>query len=371
MIIYGAGIHGQLVLDFLCAEGLKQEISAFCDRKYIEYDGFLQDIPVYPIEYIKEDCNEEFVVAAGDSATEEICKMLSGRRVFRNLDEWLRVKSEENPKRITPFLIEKWNEILEISDDEKLLKEAYAKDNYLEIDSHTEKDICYIFFSSNALYFPNTKIVFKDLILRRDRYEWQHISENDFISNVAGKYIFIRDIYKSWYIEGINKRINSIDKLIDFLIDRTKGYRVRTVGASAGGYMASLVGAKIGAEVVFNFAGQFVLDRGPDLTGNYYYLRKNKNDSSKNKYFNIVSYIKDTVPIMYFYGYGSKQDFMQKEEVKNIENVFCFAFDTDKHGVVLEEKDIPIVLTLKMEHLKKLYVNHEAKIIDKTRFIIK
>jgi hypothetical protein len=75
----------------------------------------------------------------------------------------------------------------------------------------------------------------------------------------AGKLIFVRDIFKSWYVCGISDRYSSIDDMIDFLKEETKGYKVITVGNSAGGYMAVLAGVLLGAERVFNFSGQYSL----------------------------------------------------------------------------------------------------------------
>lgn len=78
--------------------------------------------------------------------------------------------------------------------------------NYvIEIDSNSpHKDLCVIYFTSNAVYYPNTKAQFVDSIVEKDYYEWRQSAP---IS--AYKQIFIRDIYKQWYLQGINNQINT------------------------------------------------------------------------------------------------------------------------------------------------------------------
>ena len=52
--------------------------------------------------------------------------------------------------------------------------------------------------------------------------------------------IFVRDMWKQWYINGINQKIDSVEKVIEFLRTETENMRVTTVGNSSGGYMATL-----------------------------------------------------------------------------------------------------------------------------------
>ena len=119
------------------------------------------------------------------------------------------------------------------------------------------KDICVVYFSSHNIYYPNTEEVFRKKIIEKDAYEWYSTR-----IEAGHKHIFIRDIQKQWYIQGINKRINSPEKLLDFLKKECEGYRIITVGSSAGGYAAVLYGSQLGAEKVFSFNGQY---HGPYL----------------------------------------------------------------------------------------------------------
>ena len=56
--------------------------------------------------------------------------------------------------------------------NEQILK-VYEKDNYLMYDTGVDSNTCYIFFSSNGLYYPETAEVFQKEIVEKDRYEWK------------------------------------------------------------------------------------------------------------------------------------------------------------------------------------------------------
>ena len=51
------------------------------------------------------------------------------------------------------------------------MQEAYGYNNYKEIFLNPFSDVCIILFSSNGLYYPNTKEEFRETVLGEDRYE--------------------------------------------------------------------------------------------------------------------------------------------------------------------------------------------------------
>jgi hypothetical protein len=123
--------------------------------------------------------------------------------------------------------------------DISLTLRAYNDLNNFEIvefDSSTSNK-CIIYFSSHCLHYPNTEEEVHKQILVKDWYEWR---KN--ICPGIKKAIFLRDVKKQWYLEGINKNINSIEKLFDFLLDETQDLQVICVGSSTGGYAAKLMG---------------------------------------------------------------------------------------------------------------------------------
>lgn len=68
-----------------------------------------------------------------------------------------------------------------------LLKVQYEKgDNYF-IRNNSIGDKCYIFCSSNGIYYPNTQSEYEKTIMEEDRYEWWGVSNSDEIQASAKK----------------------------------------------------------------------------------------------------------------------------------------------------------------------------------------
>lgn len=141
--------------------------------------------------------------------------------------------------------------------DSNRLKKALEQDNYkILYNSLGEKDECIIFFSSNNIYYPNTQDQLEDTI-EKNKFEWENIAKSKSILTKYGKMIFVRDMWKQWYINGINQKIDSVEKVIEFLRTETENMRVTTVGNSSGGYMATLVAQKLNAKMAYCVSGQF------------------------------------------------------------------------------------------------------------------
>ena len=106
--------------------------------------------------------------------------------------------------------------------DSPIVKKARALDNYI-IETNkvagTEPKICAIYFSSNFIYYPNNEASFCAAIFDKNRFEWWNLRHPK-----ACKHIFIRDVYKQWYLHGINVELDSIEKLSDFLKEEFSEY---------------------------------------------------------------------------------------------------------------------------------------------------
>lgn len=255
-----------------------------------------------------------------------------------------------------------------LNETNDLLRECFEGNNYYEeILGNGRK--CFVFFSGNGLYFPNDYPTAANALIKNNHYEWQNIAKSDLIRIQAGKLIFVRDIYKQWYVTGINSEINSIEKLIPFLREKTKGYEVITAGNSAGGYMASLFGALLSAKLVLNFSGQYVIDPN-DLSDGYYYLKKYAHDKFYSRFFDIRPFLKanPAVPIMYFFPAKSNQDLEQHALIRDIKNIFAFSFDASVHGSSMHGRDMPCVIASEPDILQNLYMLFRNKIIDPTLF---
>lgn len=191
-----------------------------------------------------------------------------------------------------------------LDDTNELLHKFYEEnDNYKVIVNNENNDRCIIFFSGNGLYFPNTYGTFHEIVEIKDRYEWEVVAQSPLIRDHYGTMIFVRDVYKSYYVKGINGKIRSIDMLLPFLVQITHGMHIVTCGNSAGGYMAVIAGAYLEAEYVFSFGGLWSIEDRDE-----YYLRKYKKE--RGSYFNIAQYARDNV--IWFYSAFNEWDSIQK-----------------------------------------------------------
>lgn len=222
----------------------------------------------------------------------------------------------------------------------ELLDRVYETDNYKEVVCGKGKK-AYLFFSSNGLFFPDEYTVAEKVLIQQDRYEWENIVSDKTILKDCGKIIFLRDVYKSWYVQGINSKIDSADKLGGFLKKKCDGYKVVTVGSSAGGYAAVLFGLMLKAEMVFCFSGQFDLYNHKNVLTTYPRLQRFKNEEERNKYYNLIPLISSNreVPIFYFCPIKSEDDAKQYELVVNKKMLYIFRMDSEIHGNVVKPQN--------------------------------
>ena len=253
-------------------------------------------------------------------------------------------------------------------EDNKVLKEIYNQDNYKVIEKNIKSRKCLIFFSSNGLYFPNTTEIFFQRIVKEDRYEWSNVMRSAQRLEKWGKIIYVRDIRKQWYITGINSRINSITQLKTLLEEITQNYEVFTVGNSAGGYIATLMGILLKAKAIFNFSGQF--DLHYTLASNPYLDKYMKKDSYR--YCNLIPFIvKSATPIFYFFPASAELDVKQYALVKELDNVYSFAINENSHGSTILPMNYQYVFSMPLDILVKLCKHYQGKQIDKKEFLLR
>lgn len=236
----------------------------------------------------------------------------------------------------------------------ELADKIYALNNYKVEYCHDYKNpligekICVIYCSSNNIWSPNQEDAFRRSFVDNDYYEWTSIRKND-----AHKEIWIRDIYKSWYVTGINEREKSIDHIIEFLKKETVGYVVWTIGSSAGGYMAALIAHELHAKAAICFSAQFdlrqkgAIDRNP-------FLQKYEG-TSRSKYYDLSQIIRsENTEIFYFYPKKNEQDCRHYKKIVQCPGVHSAGIGSKRHGVVFLKCCLPTVLNMDIESLRKL-----------------
>ena len=239
----------------------------------------------------------------------------------------------------------------------------------VEFDSSTSNK-CIIYFSSHGLYYPNTEEEVHKQIFAKNRYEWR---KN--ICPGIKKAIFLRDVKKQWYLEGINKNINSIEKLFDFLLGETQGLQVICVGSSAGGYAATLIGCLLNAVRVFSFSGQFSLLpllQDAQLRRENPTLVKAELDQDLKQYLALDEFLKSNkTPVFYFFPNLCQQDVEQSRHADNMPSVYKFKFKSKEHGVTCFRMNLIDLLQMEDEALEKLSCLFQGRIISRLIFSIK
>lgn len=234
--------------------------------------------------------------------------------------------------------------------DSDIVQQVYAKqDNFLiEYDEKGDKNWCAIYFCSNDIYYPNTEEIFRKRIVEKNFFEWYHSRINR-----AYKHIFVRDVFKQWYLMGINAKINTPKKLTEFLRKETEGYNIVTVGSSAGGYAAILHGSLLSAKYVLAFNPQFEIKSLLKKTTEEINPIIFRYSGTIGMYFDIIKYMNNTTDIFYFYSSKSKWDAEQSLYVGYKPNIYNIKFKSTHHGIPFLKVALPIVLNSSIENLKQ------------------
>lgn len=251
----------------------------------------------------------------------------------------------------------------------EIVRNFFDKNKNYIIEYSDTGEFCIIYFSSNGIYFPNDEKTFKSEIIEKNRYEWY----NTRIKN-ARKHIFVRDIYKQWYVNGINRKLDGVESLLAFLKTETAGCKIITIGSSSGGYAAALFGCLLNATAVFAFSAQFSL----------FFLLHDENERVKNplivkysicedksKYYDLTELIKDSnLPVFYFFPIGSGEDVEQHELISEIENVYAFRIVDDVHGVPITYASLSATINSDVRKLFKLNQKFRNKHISPEQYEI-
>jgi hypothetical protein len=234
--------------------------------------------------------------------------------------------------------------------DSEIVQKVYNESpNFLieYSDNIPTREYCTVYFCSHNIYYPNTENIFKKKIAENNYYEWYNTRIQK-----SYKHIFVRDIFKQWYIAGINVAINSPEKLLNFLQQETKGYKIITLGSSAGGYAAVLYGSLLCADQVLAFNPQFeiqtLLKKSTEKIDPLLFRLRNKPVSM---YYDIHKFINKKIDIYYFYSNKSVWDIEQCNHTKDLKTIHRIGFSTAHHGIPFLKICLPKVINLDKKDL--------------------
>lgn len=373
----------------------REKFEGFLDQEnvniigYVDNDPEKQNLKIDGIEIISplkiRENNYDFLLITSEYY-EEILNQLRSLGIYRNilcvyeehsLESYLnlfsRFMTAENIKLIKLnyryYGYINYNKSIDINEAEfcidknDLVNEVYKNRKNYKIEysefKDCEENLCVVYFSSNGVYYPNTESEFRTTIKEKDYYEWY----NTRIKR-AKKHIFVRDIFKQWYINGINSEINNVDKLCQTLDKETMNYKIICIGSSAGGYAAILCGILLKAQYVFAFSPQFNLNTKSCIMC---ITEKNRKKIIYSDLCDLIN--KSSIPIFNFIPYKSLQDIEQYNFIKNYKNVKTFSFNSKNHGVPFGKKSLNHIINLKCQEVEKLHYEFEGQIVEPGKFL--
>ena len=214
----------------------------------------------------------------------------------------------------------------------------YVNDDAIKSD----QNVCAIYFSSNGIWFPDTVNTFYHSIIEKDRFEWYGTRVKR-----AKKHIFIRDVFKQWYVNGINQHLDSVEKVADWLRAECKGYKTVVIGSSAGGYAAVLFGKLIDADIQIAFSPQLDISQYHKDETKYPLMTRDY------KYNSISEFARTSNKLFLFYSKDSKNDYLDIDIAKQV-GCNIIMFDNIVHGVPFNLVALPTVINMCEEKLLSL-----------------
>lgn len=247
--------------------------------------------------------------------------------------------------------------------------EAYeGLDNYRVEDfpEYAGLQTCSIYFSSNGLFFPNSDEVARRAIWNDARFEWTQLAPK----RVARR-IFVRDVRKQWYVDGISSRCPDLDALARLLEPLIAGFEVVCIGSSAGGYAAVLMGCLLDGAHAVCISGQIdlrlVLETPDDLALNpplAAYL-------ARGKYPDLSEQIRtNPVPIYFLYADGDPMDQAQTRVAASFRSIRLLAFKSRVDGSTCWNSCLPTLLGLSTTRLESLAMQYSGATIGPWRFSV-
>lgn len=241
------------------------------------------------------------------------------------------------------------------------VRSAYEKDNYLICETGHQTGRAIIFCSSNGIYYPNHEEVFTAYIAKGDAgFEWYHLAQHERIRAYFEKIIFVRDIYKQWYVTGINARLNTADQVIDFLKKEVQGFKVYTCGSSAGGYAAALFGAQLQADGIFISSAQFFILPDPHYGP---FVEEYASDPERSKYYDLAPFLKDRSNIYYNFPALCPEDNIQYDHIRALSGIRILQIKSAAHGKTFNGICWPYLLTMDHDKCIALHEKYSGRIV--------
>jgi len=163
--------------------------------------------------------------------------------------------------------------------------------------------------------------------------------------------IFIRDFNQTWYQKGVDKDIDTLDKLVNYLQETIAKHdykRICFMGNSMGGYAAILFGTLLNIDKVIAFAPQTFIGKWDRLFNNDRRWRKQMSriyafKGKRPEYFDLQKFLASRTsaktPIELYFSPKHRLDNKHALRLKNHERTTLFPINEGGHSVVKVVRD--------------------------------
>jgi esterase/lipase len=161
--------------------------------------------------------------------------------------------------------------------------------------------------------------------------------------------IFFRDFNQSWYQNGVDERLNSVEKIVYHLktvIEDKKYKKVCFIGNSMGGYGAILFGTLLNVDKIYAFAPQSFIDKKNRLINLDFRWKKQISQIVRNKnnvFLDLNKHLKELQnlksDIIIYYSKKHRLDSIHANHISKIKNVHLVEYSKGGHDVVKSLRD--------------------------------
>jgi len=177
------------------------------------------------------------------------------------------------------------------------------------------------------------------------------------LRNIPINKIFVRDLSSCWYCKGVSTQLNNPEKLAKHLKDILPEHnRLVTVGSSAGGFGAMIIGEMLDADVSISFSPQTSLDKetrlkyGDDRFNKYIDRIQNEiSDTKKLRLLNLLSFKKTAHHI--YYCEEQRLDVLHANALSHKKNVYLHPIGCNIHAVARWLRDNDMLKNILYNHI--------------------
>lgn len=208
-------------------------------------------------------------------------------------------------------------------------------------------------------------IIFNSNEYNKDKYEFENYF-NKFFEKKKPNFLYLRDIFCSWYYYGIKGfSINfedTIEKINKIIFNNNISKKI-ILGSSSGGYASLYFGIKLNADYIISFSPQVELYHSRKLYYNKFKDFKNKFDDEKKKTFDIYKLINESKNKIFIFWVKSS-DFYNISQKEN-RYIYQNLNDEKSYNLIKNNNNIEHFFIEHTNHCDIAYKSIKSGLVDK------